>query len=300
MSPATIVLLSLLALIALLYAGYWIFFLTQRRQWQWPTWYQAYVGFITDFLDTLGIGSFAITTALYRPYKSVDDRLIPGTLNVGHALPTVAQAFFFINAVQVDALTLWLLILASVIGAWFGASVVARLPKAYVQLGMGCALLCAAIILLARQLSLIPDSGTALGLEGTRLVVGILGNIVFGALMTIGVGAYAPIMVMVSLLGMNPTTAFPIMMGSCAFLMPAASMQFIRSGSYSVPAALGLTLLGIPGVIIAAVFVKSLNLYVVQWLVLCVVIYTGLMMLAAGRKSAFAPRNPDTVADPSA
>src|SRR5690349_542306 len=121
---AKVVLLTLLGISACVYAAYWAYALSKRRQWAWPSPYQAIVGFITDFLDTLGIGSFAVTTTLYRPFRTVPDHLIPGTLNVGHTLPTVAQAFIFIVIVEVDILTLWLLIASSVAGAWLGAGIV--------------------------------------------------------------------------------------------------------------------------------------------------------------------------------
>ncbi|MCC6508973.1 MAG: sulfite exporter TauE/SafE family protein [Pirellulaceae bacterium] len=271
----------MLVVTALAYAAFWAMTLTKNRQWAWPTPYQALVGFITDFLDTLGVGSFAVTTALYRPLKVVEDHLIPGTLNVGHALPTIVQALFFIAAIQVGSLTLWLLIAASVMGAWLGAGIVSRLPKAAVRQGMACALLAAAVLLILGMVGAMPIGGTALELTGVRLVVACVCNIIFGALMTIGVGAYAPIMVMVSLLGMDPKAAFPIMMGSCAFLMPAASWQFIKNERYSVRAALGLTALGVPGVIIAATLVKELDVSTLKWLVLAVVLYTALIMLAS-------------------
>jgi uncharacterized membrane protein YfcA len=99
--------------------------------------------------------------------------------------------------------------------------------------------------------------------------------------MTIGVGAYAPIMIMVSLLGMNPKAAFPIMMGSCAFLMPVAGARFIQQQRYSAPAAMGLTLGGVPGVLIAAYVVHELPLDFMRWLVVGVVVFTGCSMLAA-------------------
>lgn len=134
----------------------------------------------------------------------------------------------FIAAVKVDITTLCLLIAASVIGAWFGARFVSHLPKQRVQLGMGIALLFAAIIMYLRIENAVPTAAqgeAVLALTGWKLAVGIVGNLIFGALMTIGVGAYAPIMVMISLLGMDTAAAFPIMMGSCAFLMPTASYQ---------------------------------------------------------------------------
>src|SRR5262245_25922282 len=87
---------------------------------------QLGLGFVTNFFDTLGIGSFAPTTAIFKFFKMVPDRLIPGTLNVGHTLPTIAQAFIFTVAVQVDTTTLILLIVAAVAGAWLGAGIVAR------------------------------------------------------------------------------------------------------------------------------------------------------------------------------
>lgn len=285
MQISKVVLLVLLGITACAYAIIWARSLSRRRQWVWPTLFQSLVGFVTDFLDTLGIGSFALTTALYRPLKIVQDHLIPGTLNVGHTLPTIAQAFIFIAIVKVDTLTLWLLIAASVVGAWFGARVVSRLPRAAVQAGMGIALLIAAVLIMLGIFDRLPTGGSALELTGSRLAIAVVCNVVFGALMTIGVGAYAPIMVMVSLLGMDPKAAFPIMMGSCAFLMPAASAQFIANQRYHVRAALGLTLLGVPAVFLAAPLVSSLSVKSLNWLVLFVVIYNALMMLRAARQS---------------
>lgn len=299
MEIARVVLLVMLAAIALWYAIYWAKMLTERRQWAWPSWLQLFTGFLTDFGDTFGVGSFAVTTGIYRVSKSVDDRLIPGTLNVGHGLPTIAQALIFITAVQVDITTLCLLILSSVIGAWFGARYVSRLPKRSVQLGMGSALLFAAVLMYLRIEDAVPkaaDGQAVLGLTGGKLGIAIAGNLLFGALMTIGVGAYAPIIVMVSLLGMDTKAAFPIMMGSCAFLMPTASYQFIKSGSYDPRAALGLTLLGIPGVIVASIIIlrfgQEPELKSLKYIVLCVVLYTAItMLIAAFRKPTVAPAN---------
>lgn len=295
MQIARIVLLAILGVTALAYVGLWFASLTRRGNWQWPTLYQSLVGFITDFLDTLGVGSFAVTTALYRPFKSVDDHLIPGTLNVGHALPTVAQALIIIALVNVDSLTLWLLIASSVVGAWFGASWVSRLSRRAVRAGMGYALLAAAVLIVLRLLDRLPAGGSALELTGGKLAIAMGCNYLFGALMTIGVGAYAPIMVMVSLLGMNVHAAFPIMMGSCAFLMPAASAQFIKSERYDPGAALGLTLLGVPGVLLAAPLIEVLPASSLNGLVVIVVIYTALTMLW----SAHRPQNASTAEDAS-
>jgi uncharacterized membrane protein YfcA len=246
------------------------------------------IGFVTNFFDTLGIGSFATTTSLFKFLRFVPDERIPGTLNVGHALPTVVEAAIFIGIIAVEPRTLILLILAAVVGAWLGAGLVARLPRVYVQIGMGTALLAAAALFVAANLrgSQFGLTGTALGLEGAKLAIGIAVSFCLGALMTIGIGLYAPCMIMVSLLGMNPIAAFPIMMASCAFLMPVASLRFIKFDAFSMRAALGLTLGGIPGVLIAAYVVKSLPLVAVRWLVVVVVIYAAVVMLRSAQRGA--------------
>ena len=240
---------------------------------------QIGIGAVTNFFDTLGIGSFATTTAIFKFLKEVPDRVIPGTLNAGHALPTIAQAFIYTTLIPVDTITLFSMIAAAILGAWLGAGVVARWPRRNVQLGMGFALLGAAILMLMTQLTLFPGGGEALGVRDGTLVIAIVGNFLLGALMTLGIGLYAPCMILVSMLGMNPTAAFPIMMNSCAFLMPIGSLRFIREQSYSLRAALGLALGGIPAVLVAAYIVRSLSLGTVRWLVIVVVLYTAAMML---------------------
>jgi len=162
--------------------------------------------------------------------------------------------------------------------------VVARWPRRKIQLGMGFLLLVAAGIMVVRQLGAVPEGGATLGLSGARLVAGVAGNVILGALMTLGIGLFAPCMIMVALLGMNQATAFPIMMGSCAFLMPAASVRFLRQGRFHPRAALGLTLGGLPAVLAAAFIVKSLPLTWVKWLVVAVVVYTATAMLRSAAK----------------
>ena len=207
------------------------------------------------------------------------DRVIPGTLNAGHTLPTIAQAFIFTSLIPVDILTLFSMIVAAVAGAWLGAGVVSSWPKRRVQIGMGIALLCFAALQLMTLLNLFPGGGDAIGVRGGLLAVAVAGNFVLGALMTLGIGLYAPCMILVSLLGMNPTAAFPIMMNSCAFLMPVGSLRFIREQSYSLRVALGLAIGGVFGSIVAGVFVKSLDLRTVRWLVIAVVVYTAVTLL---------------------
>jgi uncharacterized membrane protein YfcA len=279
-------LLGALTALALIYVWRWIAIERGRARQPAPASrnvIHGLTGFVTNFFDTLGVGSFAPTTSLYKLLRLVPDERIPGTLNAGHALPTIAQALIFIAAVTVDPLTLIAMIAAAVLGAWLGSGVVARLPRRGIQLGMGAALLAAAILFVSGIAGWIPAGGDALELRGPLFVVAVACNFALGALMTLGVGLYAPCLILVSLLGMNPIAAFPIMMGSCAFLMPVAGLRFITAQRYDARAALGLALGGIPGVLIAAFIVKQLPLLWLRWLVVIVVLYAAVAMLRAAR-----------------
>ena len=298
MTDPKILLLAALIAVTITYIVVWAGIVRKRHdRVERPGAREGFIGFITDFFDTLGIGSFAPTTAMFKAWKVVPDEKIPGTLNVGHTLPTVAQALIYIVIVEVEFMTLALLIVTAVLGAWLGAGVVSRWSRRRIQVGMGFALLVAAVIFAMTNLNLIPGGGTALALEGPRLLIGLVGNFMLGALMTLGVGLYAPCLIMIGLLGMNPKAAFPIMMGSCAFLMPMASVRFIKAGAYDLKAALGLAIAGVPAVLLAAFIVKSLNVTAVRWLVTVVVLYTAITMLLAARREKALNMKPGLAAD---
>jgi uncharacterized membrane protein YfcA len=281
-----------LAILTAIFLGIWLAeVLKDRRQGspescvtlRAPTLFELAIGFVTNFFDTLGVGSYAPTTSIFKLFKVVPDENIPGTLNIGDLIPTVMEAFIFMAIVAVEVKTLALMILASMMGSWLGAGVVASWPRRNIQIGMGLALLAAAGLFLGGNLGWFPLGGTAVELSGLRLAIGMVGSFVFGAFMMLGIGCYAPIMILTSLLGMNPTTAFPIMMGSCAFLMTVGNVRFVQKKRYNLGTALGLTLGGIPAVLIAAYVVKSLPLKAVKWLVIGVVLYTSTLMLKSAR-----------------
>jgi uncharacterized membrane protein YfcA len=245
---------------------------------------QTAIGFVTNFFDTLGIGSYATTTSIYKLFRLVPDRRIPGTLLVGHMWPTVAQAVIYITIIQVEMTSLVALIAASILGSWLGAGVVSTWPKRKIQIGMGLALLGAAVLMLAKAVHWLPSGGETLGLHGWRMVAGLVGNFTFGALMNLGIGAYAPSLILFGFLGMDLKAIFPIMMGSCAFIMPTSGMRFIGRGSYALRAALGLALGGVPGVLLAAYVVRQLSVGYLLWLVIAVTTYSALAMLGSARR----------------
>lgn len=242
------------------------------------------IGFITDFLDAIGVGSFATTTGILKLNKSINipDKLLPGTLNVAHALPMIAQAFMSLNSISIDLITLVSMIIAAVAGSWIGAGIISKLPEKKIQLTMGVALVGTAILIVLGQVGLMPAGGEAMGLSGSKLIIGIAGNFILGALMTAGIGIYAPCMAMVALLGMNPKAAFPIMMGACAFVGPIASTKFVKEQAYEREISMGITIGGVVGSILALLFVTNMPVYWLKWLVVAVVSYTAATMFKAG------------------
>ena len=246
------------------------------------------IGFIANFFDTLGIGSFAPTTAAYKFFKIVDDRIIPGTLNVANCIPVVTEALIFITVIKVDITTLVAMIVSATAGSYFGAGIVAKLPEKKIQVGMGAALLVVALVMMAGLLKIMPIGGEAIALTGVKLVIGVVGNFIIGALMCIGIGSYAPCMALVFALGLSPKVAFPIMMGSCAFLEPVAAIKFVKEGAYHRKVSLATNLAGVVGVLIAAYIVKELPLNILKWVVVFVIIFTSLIMFRSATKKKIA------------
>ena len=244
------------------------------------------IGFITNFFDTLGIGSFAPLTALLRGFKQIEDKLIPGTLNVSVTIPVMIEAFVFITIIKVEKITLFLMIVAAIIGSAIGAGILSKLSEKLIQRLVGIALIITAFLLLSGQMGWIKELGVgkAIGLTGIKLIIAVLVNIALGVFQAAGIGMYAPSMALVYLLGMSPEVAFPLMMASSAFALPSASIRYIKDQAYNRKAAITITLSGIIGVLIAAFIVKTLDVYLLTWLVIIVIIYTGITLIKSGFK----------------
>ena len=249
------------------------------------------LGAVTNFFDTLGIGSFAPTTAWLKFRNMVPDSFIPATLNVGHAIPTVVQSaiFLLILGVHVDPVLLAACIAAALVGALIGAPIVVRAHVRVVQGVVGVALLIAAGLYAMRNLDLMPEGGLATALPSPEMYIAIAVHFLLGALMTFGIGLYAPSLILLSLLGLDPRLAFPIMSSACAFLMPTTGFTFIKTDRIDLKIILGITLGGIPAVLIAAFIVKEMPMVWLRWGVVVVVLYAAILLLRSAIKGQPAP-----------
>jgi len=246
------------------------------------------LGFATDFGDTLGIGSFATTTAVLRLFGMVEDDKIPGTMNVGHAIPTFLECAIFIVLLGglIDKPTIISMVLAGGIGAWFGTGIVVHWPRRTIQRAMAIALIVTAGFMATRLLmNLSLDEGT-IGLTGGALAIAVFGSLIIGSLTSLGIGNYAPTMAMTYMLGMNSKAVFPIMAASASIILPAAAIRFYRSGRFDKRVAMGLAVGGIPGVLVAAYLVKELPLTMVKWVVVVVLLYTSATLFRSSQAPA--------------
>jgi uncharacterized membrane protein YfcA len=241
------------------------------------------LGGIVCFFDTLGIGSFAPTTAWFKFRKLVPDRLIPPTMLVGLTPPAMAESIIFLVklGVKVDPVLLFGSAIAVLMGGLVGAPLVARARVWIVQTTVAVGLLFAAIAYAMSNLQLFPGGGTATGLPLALTIVAIVASFGVGILLNFGVGNYAPTLVMLSLMGMDPRLCFPIMAGGAALMGAGAGVKHIQIGQIDLKMVIGLAIGGIPGVLIAAYLVVTMPLAILRWLVIVVVLYAAAIMVRA-------------------
>ncbi|HEY0629326.1 MAG TPA: hypothetical protein VGD23_08360 [Sphingomicrobium sp.] len=251
------------------------------------------LGAVTNFFDTLGIGSFAPTMSWFKFRKLVPDRLIPPTLLVGHSLPSILQAFIFLIllGVMVDPVLIVGCAVALMLGGLAGAPMVAKAKVWLIQLGVGVALLIAAVLYTMTNLQLFPAGGTAASLPLDLTVIAIAASFVFGVLLNFGIGHYAPFLVMLSLMGLDPRLAFPIMATGGAVTIAGAGTRHVLIGHLDFKVAIGIALGGIPAVFLAAFVVKEMPLEMLRWLVTAVVLYASAVMFHSARRGRQASRD---------
>ncbi len=267
----------------------------------------AIIGFVANFFDTWGIGSYAPSSSAFKFTGSVDDMLVPGTLNVGDTVPVCVEAILFFEAFNIDPLTCVLMCVAATVGAFVSASIVTKWDRTKVRWGFGIGLIILAAIMLCRRMGWGPfaqgnieytadhigqtlnglmiekvgDDIAAVGLRGVRLVIAIVINFLLGAAMSLGVGLYAPCMALCVLIGLHTGMAFPIMMGSCAFLMAFGNgPKFIKEARYDIIATLNQAVFGAIGAYLAYITLTvAFSLSTLTILVVVVCFITGCLYI---------------------
>lgn len=251
------------------------------RQQAWPRAEAVLLGAVTNFFDTLGVGSFAPSMAWLKFRRLVPDQLIPPTLISGHTFPSIIQGLIFLVLLgsNVDPVLLIGNIVALTLGGSIGVRLVYRAKVWVVQGIVGIALILAAIFYTFANLGLMPIGGTAASLPPVITAVAIAASFIFGILLNFGVGNYAPTLALLSLMGLDPRYCFPIMASSNGFAGAVVASRHVMAGKIDLRIVLGIVIGGIPAVFIAAFLVKSMPIEALRWLVTLVVLYTAVVML---------------------
>ena len=265
----------------------------------WPPSLEALgLGAATNFLDTLGISSFATTMAWLRFRRLAPDGLIPPTLVAGCTLPTILQSAIFLAllGVRVEPVLLGGSIVAMIAGGLIGARLVTRSPVRLIQAIVGVALLTAGVFFVLANLKMMPPGGHATGLPPRLMALAIAVQFVLGVLVNFGVGNYAPTLVMLSLFGMDPKLAFPIMTSAGAFCITGASARLVRwEPRLDLRLVLGLTAGAIPAILVAAFLVRDMPMDLLRWLVVAVVGYAGITLLRSAATRDAPPATAEAV-----
>lgn len=277
-----IVLMALIGAVGLAGLGIFARQVAKGRPWR-PAAEPVVLGAVTNFFDTLGIGSFAPTMAWFRFRGLVADRAIPPTMYIGHGLPAIAQSLLFLALLgaQVDP---WLLagcVVAMLAGVAAGVRLAERASLRAVRGGIAVALLIAGGFYAATNLSTLPSGGIATTLGPVMMAAAMLGYFVMGVLVNFGVGHYAPSLAMFGLMGMDPRLVFPIMATAGVLGMSGIGLRYLSDRSIDLRVVAGLTLGGVPAVFVAAFLVRSMPLVALRWLVVAVVLYAALTLFRA-------------------
>lgn len=290
-----VVLIALIGAVAVAGLSLFVREIARGRAWR-PTFEVLGLGAVTNFFDTLGIGSFAPTMAWFRFRRLVADRAIPPTMYIGHGLPSIVQALIFLALLgaRVDPWLLTGCVLAMLAGVTLGVRLVGLASLRVVRGGIAVALLVAGGFYIAANLGALPAGGTAAALSPAAVGIAMFGYLVMGVLVNFGVGHYAPSLVMFGLLGMDPHLAFPIMATAGVLGMSGIGLRYLPDRAIDLRVVAGLAFGGVPAVLAAAFFVRSMPLVTLRWLVVVVVFYAAIVLVrAALHEQEEAPPAPD-------
>jgi uncharacterized membrane protein YfcA len=252
---------------------------------------QAPVSFLLNFLSGFGVSDYVICTALYHKTGWAEPRKLPGTLNTQSTLPVLVFALAYLSSVQVDIRTLLPLLAADMLGAFLSPRLTMSLPVRRIRQILACGLLFAGCAILANKLELVAVGGQATSLQGFKLAAGVICYFIIGALKAMGVASYPLAMTATFFLGLHPLVSYPLMMGGGALAAPLILIRYVKLDGYMRKLTLLGATVGVAGGAIAVFTVKTLDISLLQWLVVGVVFYAATDILLTLRRARRAEQN---------
>jgi uncharacterized membrane protein YfcA len=233
-------------------------------------------GILSFFLDTIGVGSFAVNIAIGKTFGLIKDRALPAFANGAQVLPGAVSALFFMKFIPVDAVTLFSLVMATTVGGALGGVLISSLNTHYLKIVMIMAFVSIALLLIATEFRLVSIGGSATALSGSKLWMASLLMVVSGALTAAGVGLFAMTQAVLFLFGMSPIVAFPIMTVAGAVSQPVTSMVFSYKNEIPQKESLIVGVAGLIGVALALPLVANLSPTGLHFLLASVLIYNSI------------------------
>ena len=237
---------------------------------------QAIFSFFLYFFTAFGVSDFTVSTVVYTKTGWVDIKKLPGTLNAQGISSLLITSLAYINSVEIDILTLVPFLLLCAFGSWMGPRVSIKLKSWCLKYFMAGGLFVAGVFMLCSQLNILNIGGTLVGLHGIKLICLWVFGFLLGFIRTFGVATHPLTMSAVYFSGLNPISAYPLMMGSSALANPVAAIQFVRLGAYERRTVLLGCSAGAVGSFVAVHIVKSMNVQLIMWLILGIVLLSSI------------------------
>lgn len=235
-------------------------------------------GVIAFFMDTIGVGSFACNIALAKYFRTFRDEELPAMVNGAQVIPGVIGALFFLGLIQIDGLTLSVMILGTCLGGVFGASIISKLNPQAIRLLMLITFPVVIFLILSNQFHWLPVGGEKIALQGHELILGFIGLFIAGTLTSAGVGLFAMVQAILFCLGMSPLVAFPIMTAAGALQQPLSTGIFVFQNKVPLKKTMYISIAGIAGVLLAIPVITHLNVTKLHFLLVGVLSYNTVMM----------------------
>lgn len=239
----------------------------------------AVIGVASNFLDTIGIGSFAVIIAMRKMLGVMkDDVKLIGTMNIQAAITSLAQMLIFLHFVKVDFVTVIVAISMIALGGFLSGFVAVRINKQLVHKIMLWAFVITGILLFLIQIKVLDFTANNEMVTGYKLVIFAVFMLLAGILPGFGVGYYSIIESTMFLFGLKPIVAFPIMTSASSYQMPITAATFINKGKFYGKSAIIMSLFGVLGVVAAATLITNVNGYVLKWILLAIIIYNIIIL----------------------